>query len=423
MDILVPPAPGVDRDAMLDWYRRNRERSRRLFGLIGPEAFEDRPIPLRHPFIFYEGHLPAFSFLTLNERALREAPLDERLERLFERGIDPSSMTDAERHARSDWPSRADVARFGHACDDRVEAAIRNARIVDAGEPRLVRGQSLYTILEHEQMHHETLTYIIHQLDDARKVRVAQEHRDDDVPQSEQIDVPAGTATLGASVDAIPFGWDNEFGRVEVDVPAFSIAQYPVTNGQWLAFVADGGPKPAFWIERDGAWFLRGVFEELSLPYSWPVYVTHQQAQAYAQWAGMQLPSEAEFHRAAYGAPGGIERPQPWGDAAPGPAFGNFDFARFDPEPVTAHPQGASAWGVHDLIGNGWEWTSTPFAPFAGFEPMASYPQYSADFFDGKHYVMKGASPVTARELVRRSFRNWFYDDYPYMYAKFRCVT
>lgn len=76
-----------------------------------------------------------------------------------------------------------------------------------------------------------------------------------------------------------------------------------------------------------------------------------------------------------------------------------------------------------ELIGNGWEWTSTPFAPLPGFEPMASYPQYSADFFDGKHYVMKGASPVTPRELIRRSFRNWFYDDYPYMYAKFRCVA
>lgn len=130
--------------------------------------------------------------------------------------------------------------------------------------------------------------------------------------------------------------------------------------------------------------------------------------------------SEAEYHRAAFGTPSGVERPLPWGDEAPNPLHGNFDFERFDPEPVDAHPAGTSAWGIHQLIGNGWEWTSTPFAPFEGFEPMASYPQYSADFFDGKHFVMKGASPVTARELVRRSLRNWFYGDYPYMYAKFR---
>ena len=77
---------------------------------------------------------------------------------------------------------------------------------------------------------------------------------------------------------------------------------------------------------------------------------------------------------------------------------------------------------MHDLIGNGWEWTSTVFAPFDGFRPMASYPEYSADFFDGQHFVMKGASPATPRELLRPSFRNWFRPNYPYVYATFRCV-
>jgi gamma-glutamyl hercynylcysteine S-oxide synthase len=423
MDILAPDTAGIDRAALLDWYRRNRERSARLFGLIADSAYEERPIPLRHPFVFYEGHLPAFSFLTLNERALRELPLDPRLEKLFERGIDPGSLDDARRHERTDWPARADVARFGLECDARVEHAITHAKLSDPSVPRLVRAQSVYNILEHEQMHHETLTYIIHQLDASEKAVVVQQHRDGTPPRVAMVDVPAGAATLGADPGEIPFGWDNEFNRCEIDVPAFSIANYPVTNADWLAFVADGGPVPVFWIERSGEWYLRGVFEELPLPRSWPVYVTHRQAQAYAQWSGRRLPSEAEYHRAAYGAPGGFERAFPWGDAVPEAKHGNFDFVRFDPEPVDAHPAGASAWGVHDLIGNGWEWTLTPFAPFPGFEPMASYPQYSADFFDGKHYVMKGASPVTSREQIRRSFRNWFYDDYPYMYAKFRCVV
>ncbi len=423
MDILAPATPRLDRDAMIAWYRRNRARSARLFDVIEPGAFEERPIPLRHPFIFYEGHIPAFSYLTFNERGLGQAPVDERYEKLFERGIDPGSLDDAQRHARTDWPSRAEVAQFGLACDERILAALATAKLEDANVPRLVRGQAVYTMLEHEPMHHETLTYIIHQLDASSKVRVAQDHRDGVSPAPEFIDIPAGIATIGASHDEIPFGWDNEFGRSAVDVGGFSVSKYPVTNGDWLAFVADGGPVPIFWLERDGQWFLRGVFDELPLPRSWPVYVTHRQAEAYAAWAGKRLPSEAEFHRAAFGTPAGHERPFPWGDEAPSSAFGNFDFARFDPEPVDAHPAGASAWDVRDLIGNGWEWTSTPFGPLPGFEPMASYPQYSADFFDGKHYVMKGASPVTARELVRRSFRNWFYDDYPYMYAKFRCAS
>ncbi|MBV8118147.1 MAG: SUMF1/EgtB/PvdO family nonheme iron enzyme [Candidatus Eremiobacteraeota bacterium] len=412
----------LDRAYLLDWYRRNRERSANLFALIDESALLDRPIPLRHPFVFYEGHLPVFSYLTLNERALGEPALDPVLEKLFERGIDPSSVDAAQKHQRADWPSRERVEELAREIDTRVEGALASAKIVDGNVPRLVRGQSAYTILEHEQMHHETLTYIIHQLDPSKKGRIQQLHYDHPRKPNEMRAVNRGIATLGADPDEIPFGWDNEFGRVEVEVPAFNIQRFPVTNGDWLEFVRDGGPTPVFWSERDGELFLRGVFDSLPLPLSWPVWVTHQQARAYAAWAGKRLPTEAEYHRAAFGTPSGVERPYPWGGDAPHPMFGNFDFERFDAEPVDAHPAGASAWDVEDLVGNGWEWTSTPFQPFAGFEPMASYPQYSADFFDGRHYVMKGASPVTARELIRRSFRNWFYDDYPYMYAKFRLV-
>jgi len=157
------------------------------------------------------------------------------------------------------------------------------------------------------------------------------------------------------------------------------------------------------------------------LPGAWPVYVSQAEAAAYARWRGARLPTEAEFQRAAYGSPEG-ERPHPWGDAAADASRGLFDFASWDPEPAGTHPKGASAWGIHDLVGNGWEWTSTPFAPFPGFQAMPSYPEYSADFFDGEHVVMKGASPATARELLRPSFRNWFRARYPYVYATFRCV-
>ncbi len=116
------------------------------------------------------------------------------------------------------------------------------------------------------------------------------------------------------------------------------------------------------------------------------------------------------------------ERTYPWGEAAPEGARGNFDFAQFDPVPVGSRPDGASAWGVEDLAGNGWEWTSTVFDGFPGFKAVPSYPEYSADFFVKQHYVMKGASPVTAAELIRRGFRNWFRPNYPYVYATFRCV-
>ena len=108
------------------------------------------------------------------------------------------------------------------------------------------------------------------------------------------------------------------------------------------------------------------------------------------------------FTAAAFGTPEGGERAHPWGEAPPDATRGNFGFQHWEPVPVGSYPTAVSAWGVHDLMGNGWEWTSTVFEGFPGFRPMASYPEYSADFFDGQHYVIKGASPVTATGLVRR---------------------
>ena len=132
------------------------------------------------------------------------------------------------------------------------------------------------------------------------------------------------------------------------------------------------------------------------------------------------MPTEEEFQRAAYGTPVGTERTYPWGLEYATTMRGVFDFTSWDPEPAGTHPAGRSAWGIDDLVGNGWEWTQTPFEPFPGFQTMPSYPEYSADFFDGQHFVMKGASPATSRDLLRPSFRNWFRAHYPYVYATFR---
>lgn len=409
----------LDRAALVDRYRAGRARSATLFASVAPSAYYDAPIPLRHPFVFYEGHLPGFAYLVLHERALHGGQIDPHLELLFERGIDPGSLDLAGRHRRNDWPDRADVRRFGDACDAVLIDDIAHATLDDPANPLLVGAEALFNILEHEEMHHETLSYIIHRLPADAKRAAAIDVRDVVPRKRDPVAIAAGRATLGQRRGEA-FGWDNEFEEHAVDVLPFGIDAYDVTNGDYLDFVRDGGEPPPFWIERDGAWHLRGVYHEIPLPLSWPVYASHDLAAAFCAWSGARLPTEAEYHRAAFGTPAGEERAFPWGFAAPAPQHGNFDFRRFDPEPVGSSPAGASAWGIEDLIGNGWEWTSTPFAPFAGFAPMASYPQYSADFFDGKHYVMKGASPVTSANLIRRSFRNWFFADYAYMYATFR---
>src|SRR5262249_54623528 len=190
------------------------------------------------------------------------------------------------------------------------------------------------------------------------------------------------------------------------DVPAFAIERHDVTNAAFMEFVEAGGyadrrlwrdddwewlrreriRHPLFWESRDGSWLWRGLFEGAPLPEAGPVYVTHSEASAYARWRGARLPAETEFHRVPYGTPDGSERTYPWGEAPPDASRGVFDLAAWDPAPAGSHPAGRSAWGVDDLVGNGWEWTGTPFAPFPGFAPLPSYPEYSADFFDGAHY-------------------------------------
>lgn len=417
----------VDRAAAAAWYARNRSRSRTLFDLIDPSAYYARPIALRNPIVFYEGHLPAFSIISLINRGLGEPGVDEALERLFARGIDPESVDAAVPRSGADtqWPARDEVLAFGHAADARITRAILGATF-DESRPAMRRGEALYTALEHEAMHQETLLYMWHRLPHAQKHRplyLPYEVKGD-APAHQTVIVPAGAATLGARPSEITFGWDNEFDAHMVDVAAFEIDAHSVTNADYLPFVEAGHvDPPAFWVRQDGRWFWRGMFENLPLPASWPVYVSQKDAVAYANAQGRRLMTEPEFHRAAYGSPSGESRAYPWGAARPDRSRGHVDFASWEPVPAGARPGGVSAWGVHDLVGNGWEWTSTIFAPFAGFEPMASYPEYSAEFFDGQHYVMKGASAGTARELIRPSFRNWFRPDYPYVYAKFRTVA
>jgi formylglycine-generating enzyme required for sulfatase activity len=141
---------------------------------------------------------------------------------------------------------------------------------------------------------------------------------------------------------------------------------------------------------------------------------------AYCRYVGKDLPTEAEWHRAAYG--DHSEQAYPWGDGPADASRANADFRHWSPQPVGSYPVGASPFGVLDLIGNGWEWTQTPFAPLPSFRPYPSYPGYSADFFDGRHAVVKGGSPLTDGRLLRRPFRNWFYGHYPYAYTTFRGV-
>jgi ergothioneine biosynthesis protein EgtB len=440
----ISSAVELDRAAILDRFQRIRARTRALFDMLDDAAYYERPIALRNPVVFYEGHLPAFAVNTLVKKGLGKAGVDEHLETIFARGIDPATEAAAVARGNPAWPSRQTVRQYAAEADRLLADALAHADLVREDRPLLHRAQAVWAILEHEEMHQETLAYMWHQLPYARKrapagYRTATEATSPPVPHG--VRIPAGDVRLGTSLADEPFAWDNELPPHVVRVDGFTIDAYNITNAQFLEFVGAGGYRdprwwrpqdwewleeaslthPPFWEQHEGSWHWRGQFERVPLPAAWPVCVTWAEANAYARWSGARLPTEPEFHRAAFGTDG-EERSYPWGEAPPSDLHGNFDFSRWDPVPVGSSPAGVSAFGVHDLIGNGWEWTATVFGGFEGFTPIPSYPEYSADFFDGEHFVMKGASPVTARELVRRGFRNWFRPNYPYVYATFRCV-
>ena len=418
-------------------------RTDRIFSILSPDAWLTQPIVLRHPFLFYLGHLPAFAWNHVCGSLLERPAFNAAFDDLFSRGIDPDVDDPTRCHDHPDvpaqWPSVDEVLDYR----DRVRAAVLESMDAVAerrGTHLMAKDDRVFSmVIEHEEMHQETLLYMLQRLPFEGKVRPAwlPPYALGPGRPGSKVEIPAGRATLGAAFDDLSFGWDNEFSAHEVSVPGFAVDATAVTNAQFLRFVEDGGyarrelwtdedwewlqhePRshPTVWERRGDRWVYRTLFDLIPLETvgDWPVYVSLAEARAYARWQGGRLPTEAEFHRAAVGFP--------WGAATPGAPHGNFDFRRWAPTPVGSHPEGASAWGVHDLIGDGWEWTETPFTGLPGFEPyIPAYPGYSADFFDGKHYVLKGASWATARDLVRPSFRNWFQAHYPYVFAKFRCV-
>ena len=426
-------------------------RTDHLFGLIKRGEFQSRPIVWRHPFIFYVGHLPAFSWNQICGAILNWKSFNPYFGDLFCRGMDPDVDT-GQCHWHPEvpdhWPSLSEVEAYRDKVRGAVLEALYAIAYCASTDVMAQDGRVFQMVLEHEYMHQETLLYTMQQLPLDKKKRPHRFPRYSfhSRPAPRLIAIPAGRARLGRKFTDSPFGWDNEFDEAVVDVPSFAIDSLPVTNEEFFGFVRSGAYEderywrpedwrwknlekktyPTCWTKQGEVWLYRTMFDllPLALVSSWPVYVSLAEARAFARWRGKRLPTEAEFHRAAFYGPDGQESAYPWGNAGPEKQHGNFDFSMWSPMPIGSNPAGNSRWGVSELVGNGWELTDTEFAPLPGFSPyIESYPDYSQDFFDGKHFVLKGASWATSTDLLRSSFRNWYQAHYPYVFAKFRCVS
>jgi iron(II)-dependent oxidoreductase len=310
-----------------------------------------------------------------------------------------------------------------------------------AGAPALTADGFVYgMVIQHEHQHDETMLATL-QLMEEDAYRPATPAPPAGSPiTAPEVHVAGGPFPMGGGD-----GWayDNERPAHMVDVPAFWIDTAPVTNGQFLEFMEDGGYRdarrwgPEGWAWRDAEGIEHPQFWRREGPGSWsrvrfgwqeevppdePVqHVCWHEADAYARWAGKRLPTEAEWEKAASWGPDGVKRPFPWGDAPPGPEHANLGQSQFGPAPVGAYPAGNSAWGAHQLVGDVWEWTSSAFEPYPGFSSFP-YREYSEVFFGSGYKVLRGGSWATHPLAVRTTFRNWDLPHRRQIFAGFRCA-
>jgi iron(II)-dependent oxidoreductase len=295
-------------------------------------------------------------------------------------------------------------------------------------------------IVQHEQQHDETML-ATHQLRVGAPVLDAVPPPPARVRVTGEALIPAGPFTMGTSAEA--WALDNERPAHDVTLPAYFIDRAAVTNAEYAVFIADGGYDQARWWTAEG-WRHR-IDADLTAPMHWRrngdgwvhtrfgrttpieanapvVHVCFHEAQAYAAWAGRRLPTEAEWEKAARFDPAtGRSRRYPWGDGSPEPVHANLSQRHLAPAPAGAYPDGASPFGVYQLIGDVWEWTGSDFRGYPGFAPFP-YREYSEVFFSPEYKVLRGGSFGTDAAACRGTFRNWDYPIRRQIFSGFRCA-
>jgi gamma-glutamyl hercynylcysteine S-oxide synthase len=301
----------------------------------------------------------------------------------------------------------------------------------------------------HEDMHGEAFTYTRHThglptptISDYDPSLLSHQPTG---PFEGDVEIPGGEFMLGAS-DDLPFVFDNEKWAHPVEVVSFTMARAPVTNAEFARFVDDGGYErrelwsdegrawreavssryPVYWSRGAEGWNHRRFDRVEPLPPHQPViHVNWYEAEAYCRWAGRRLPTEAEWELAASAeaSPDGStiisrKRLYPWGDEPPAARHANLDGRLLGPVDVAAFPEGDSALGLRQMIGNTWEWCSDPFAPYPGFV-RDPYKDYSEPWF-GNHKVQRGGSWATRGRMLRNTWRNFATPDRRDLFAGFR---
>lgn len=417
-----------------------RARTWALVGTLSDEDLRRQHDPLMSPIVWDLGHIAHFEEVWLLEKLQGGDRSHEGLRGIYNPFEHPRATRDA-----LALPSRAEVIAYL----GQVRRAVLDRVVCDQGptDDPLRRDSFVHRmVLQHECQHNETILQTLQLKQGSPYPAVAALG-----PPPPSTGAPAPGSAVTFDGGEVPLGtddrstaYDNERPRHLVRVAPFRIDVHPVTNGEYLRFMEDGGyDMPGAWSDAGWAWR-----EEAGLraPMYWAlgaegwaerrmdraapldplkpvIHVSHWEAEAYAAWADKRLPTEIEWEVAASWDPHiGQKRTYPWGEAPPDGTRANLDALVFDTTRVGSYPAGVSALGCWDMLGNVWEWTSTSFEAYPGFESFP-YPEYSEVFFGDEHRVLRGGSWATRAGAVRNTFRNWDYPNRRQIFSGFRCAS
>ncbi|ORW11893.1 ergothioneine biosynthesis protein EgtB [Mycobacterium kyorinense] len=406
----------TSRETLARGLARARERTLRLVDFDDAELHRQYD-PLMSPLVWDLAHIGQQEELWL----LRGG--DPTRPGLLPPGVD--GLYDAFLHSRA---SRADLPLLSPTEARKYCRTVRSAALdaLDALPDEPDADFVFAMVISHENQHDETMLQALNLRTGAPLLGSGAElppGRPDVAGTS--VLVPGGPFVLGVDAASEPYSLDNERPAHVVDVPAFRIGRVPVTNGEWRQFIDECGyTDKRWWSERgwehrqragltapqfwnpDGTRTRFGHVEHI--PPGEPVqHVTYFEAEAYASWAGARLPTEIEWEKAcAWDPAAGARRRYPWGSEEPSAAHANLGGDALRPAPVGAYPAGASAYGVEQMLGDVWEWTTSTLQPWPGFTPMI-YQRYSQPFFGGDYRVLRGGSWAVEPGILRPSFRNW----------------
>jgi gamma-glutamyl hercynylcysteine S-oxide synthase len=398
-----------------------RERSLLLTSCVGDDDLTRQHSVLMSPLVWDLAHVGSQEELWLLRAVDGQEPMRPEIDSLY----------DAFEHPRAERPSLPllspeEARKYIATVRDRVVGLLERAPI--EGSPLVEQGFAFGMMAQHEQQHDETML-ATHQLRAGAPVLSAPPPAPSAGRWPEEMLVPAGPFTMGTSTE--PWSLDNERPAHQVDLPSYWIDTVPVSNAAYQAFIEAGGydrpelwssrgwahrqeaglTSPRFWRREGATWHRRRFGHDEPVPADEPVvHISWYEAEAYATWAGRRLPTEAEWEKAARHDPRtGRSRRFPWGDEEPTAEHANLGQRHLQAAPVGAYPAGTSAYGVRQLIGDVWEWTSSDFRGYPGFAAFP-YREYSEVFFGDEYKVLRGGSFATDPVACRGTFRNW---DYP----------